>query len=132
MPSKSGSSLQSVSSTQQQQQQKQEVKLQSGNNKSKQVQRQQVQQQQQKEEKRLKKQKQTNFREADINVQKQELQKDMIDFFNLLKINLTTSGNTAYPMDKKKYQFINLVDKTEEILKKLVTNNLLRIKNNVF
>jgi hypothetical protein len=114
MPSQSVSSLQSVSSIQQQKQ------------------KQQVKQQKQQQVKKQKKQKQTNFREADINVQKQELQKDMIDFFNLLKNNLTTSGNTAYPMDKKKYEFINLVDKTEEILKKLVTNNLLRIKNNVF
>lgn len=124
MPSKSVSSLQSVSSIQQQQQKQQEYKQQ--------LEKQQKQQQKQQQVKKQKKQKQKNFREADINVQKQELQKDMIDFFNLLKNNLTTSGNTAYPMEKKKDEFKKLVDKTEEILKKLVTNNLLRIKNNVF
>ena len=120
MPSQSVSSLQSVSSIQQQKQQEYKQQLEK------------QQKQQQKKQKKQKKQKQKNFREADINVQKQELQKDMIDFFNLLKNNLTTSGNTAYPMEKKKDEFKKLVDKTEEILKKLVTNNLLRIKNNVF
>ena len=126
MPSQSVSSLQSVSSIQQQQQKQQEYKQQL---EKQQVKKQQLEKQQVKKQK---KQKQKNFREADINVQKQELQKDMIDFFNLLKNNLTTSGNTAYPMEKKKDEFKKLVDKTEEILKKLVTNNLLRIKNNVF